>query len=241
MVFKNIMLYLKYGYKATSKSYNKYLIRKGIRLGNNVKFYSPWTISIDIQRPWMIEIGNNVHITSGCKILQHGYDWCVLQNKYGDVIGSCGKVKIGNNVFIGVDTTILKGITIGNDIIIGAKSLVNKNCLKAGVYAGNPIKFIMSIEEYYEKRKKKQLEEAKELVIEYYNMYGKYPEKELLREFFWLFEKNENLLCDTFKKVMELENNKEISFSKFKNNKVRFDNYNEFIKYCLKEKENERN
>ena len=104
---KDLVLYFKYGFKSTSKRYYNYLNKKGIKLGENVKFYSPWTIFIDIQRPWMIEIGNNVHITSGVRILQHGYDWCVLQKKYGDVLGSSGKVKIGNNVFIGVNSTIL--------------------------------------------------------------------------------------------------------------------------------------
>ena len=164
MGIKDIILCIKYGYKGSSKRYSKYLKKKGIKIGDNVRFYSPWTIYVDIQRPWMIEIGNNVHITSGCRILQHGYDWCVLQHKYGEVLGSCGKVKIGNNVFIGVETTILKGVTIGDDVIIGAKSLVNKDCLMPGVYAGIPAKYIMSIEEYYKKRQEKQLEEATCLV-----------------------------------------------------------------------------
>lgn len=229
-MLKKILLHVKYGYKATSESYSKYLLKRGIKLGNNVKFYSPWTISIDTQRPWMIEIGDNVHITSGCKILQHGYDWAVLQKKYGDVLGSSGKVKIGDNVFVGTETTILKGVTIGNDVIIGAKSLVNKDCLESGVYAGNPVRFIMSLDEYHEKRKSKQISEAKELVIEYYKRYNKYPKKELLREFFWLFEDNYDKLNDTFKDVIKLEGNEEFSKKVFDEHKKEFDSYEEFIK-----------
>lgn len=149
-----------------------------------MNFYSPWTIHIDTQRPWMIEIGNNVHITAGVKILQHGYDWAVIQKKYGEVCGSCGKVKIGNNVFIGTNATILKDVEIGDNVIIGANSLVNKDCLKEGVYAGNPVKFIMSLEDYYRKRKDNQVKEATELVLEYYRKNNTYPDKELLRVFF---------------------------------------------------------
>lgn len=227
----NFILYIKYGYKSSSKRYYKYLNNKGIKLGKNVKFYSPWSISIDIQRPWMIEIGDNVHITSGCRILQHGYDWCVLQHKYGDVLGSSGKVTIGNNVFIGVETTILKGVTIGNDVIIGAKTLVNKDCIEPGVYAGNPVRFIMSIDEYYEKRKQRQIKEATELMKEYYNKYGNYPKKELLREFFWLFEKRKTELNTTFMDVINLEGNEKISMQSFLNSKPVFNGYNEFIKY----------
>lgn len=48
-------------------------------------------MKIDTQRLWMIKIGNNVCFASGVTILQHGYDWCILQKKYGQVLGSCGK------------------------------------------------------------------------------------------------------------------------------------------------------
>lgn len=237
-MLKDILLHVKYGYKATSDSYYKYLTKKGIKLGENVKFYSPWTISIDTQRPWMISIGNNVHITAGCKILQHGYDWAVLQKKYGEVLGNCGKVTIGNNVFVGTETAILKGVTIGDDIIIGAKSLVNKDCIKPGVYAGNPVRFIMSLDDYYEKRKSKQVEDAKELVAEYYKRYNKIPEKELLREFFWLFEDDYDSLNDTFKDVIKLEGNEEFSKEVFKKHKKEFDSYESFVESVVKELEN---
>lgn len=108
---KEILLYLKYGYKANSKSYIRYLRKKGIKIGEGTTFYSPNTIMVDIQRPWMIEIGKNVHITAGVLILQHGYDWAVLQKKYGEFLGSSGKIIIGDNVFIGTKTTILKRCT----------------------------------------------------------------------------------------------------------------------------------
>lgn len=238
MKFKTLLVYVKYGWKVNSDRYTQYLRKNGIKIGNDVHFYSPWTISVDIQRPWMIEIGDNVHITAGCRILQHGYDWCVLQKKYGDVLGSAGKVKIGNNVFVGTETTILKGVTIGDDVIIGAKSLVNKDCLEPGVYAGNPVRFIMSLEDYHNKRKSKQIFEAKELVAEYYKRYNKIPEKELLREFFWLFEDNYDDLNDTYKNVFKLQNNEEFSKEVFKNHKKEFDSYESFVESVVKELEN---
>lgn len=233
---KELILFFKYGYKSTSQKYYKYLAKKGIKLGKNVKFYSPWTINIDTQRPWMIEIGDNVHITLGVTILQHGYDWCVLQKKYGDVLGSCGKVKIGNNVFIGVNTTILKGAEIGDNVIIGANSLVNKKLESNGVYAGSPARYISSLDEYYEKRKKKQEEEAKKLVKEYKKRYGKYPPKETLREFFWLFEPRENNenLCKEFKDVFLLEGNKNKSTKRFMETENKFNGYEKFLEVIEK-------
>ena len=85
-----------------------------------------------------------------------------------------------------------------------------------------------------EKRKSKQLEEAVEIAKEYYETYNKYPDKEVFREFFWLFENNRNKLCKAFDDVMKLENNEEKSYKKFKENKSKFSNYEEFIEFTKK-------
>ena len=47
-----------------------------------------------------------------------------IERKYGEVLGSDGKVTIGDNCFIGMNTVILKGTTIGNNTIVGAGSVV---------------------------------------------------------------------------------------------------------------------
>ena len=62
-----------------------------------------------------------------------------------------GRVSIGNNVIIGQGTTILCGVTIGDDVIIGANSLVCKDIASNSVYAGNPAKYICSFSEFREK------------------------------------------------------------------------------------------
>jgi acetyltransferase-like isoleucine patch superfamily enzyme len=53
---------------------------------------------------------------------------------------------IGNDVFIGASSIILKGVTIGDRAIIGAGSVVTKNIPADQVWAGNPAKFIRKIE-----------------------------------------------------------------------------------------------
>ena len=112
-----------YGPKATSASYVSHLRSVGMVIGENTIIYSPTHCIIDATRPWMVEIGNNVSITRGVTILTHGYDWSVFKGKYGDVLGSAGRVKIGDNVFIGMNATVLKGVTIGDNVVIGANSL----------------------------------------------------------------------------------------------------------------------
>ena len=51
---------------------------RGMRIGTGTKLFSkPSAVLIDLTRPWLIDIGKNVQITIGVKILTHGYDWSV--------------------------------------------------------------------------------------------------------------------------------------------------------------------
>ena len=54
-------------------------------------------------------------------------------------------VIIGNNVFIGMDSLILKGVTIGDYAIVAARSVVTKSIPAGEVWGGNPAKFIRKI------------------------------------------------------------------------------------------------
>ena len=170
--------------RTTSERYIKYLRKIGCRIGKGTKFFYPYSTTVDETRPWLVDIGENCQITKNFSLLTHGYDWSVLKGKYGDILGSSGKVKIGDNCFIGFNVTITKGVTIGSNVIIGANSLVTHDVPDNVVIGGAPARIIMDIDEYYEKRKKAQLAEAKELIREYYYRNNKFPEEKLLREFF---------------------------------------------------------
>lgn len=222
--------------KRSPERWLDYLRAEGMRIGTGTKLFSkPSAVLIDLTRPWLIEIGKNVQITIGVKILTHGYDWSVMKGKYGEVLGSAGKVTIGDNCFIGMNTVILKGTTIGNNTIIGAGSVVTGGGYQSDcVIAGNPAKVICSLDEYREKRQKAQLSEAVELVREYEKVYGKVPSKEVLAEFFWLFEERVNLENAAFIGKMKCVNNYEASLEKFLNSKPLFQGYDSFIEYALK-------
>ena len=51
-------------------------------------------------------------------------------------------VTIGNDVWIGEQVTIAAGVTVGDGCVIGTKSLVTKDCVPYGIYAGTPAKLI---------------------------------------------------------------------------------------------------
>lgn len=232
-MLKKIIKYILFKEKSSPEAYLKHLRKIGCKIGEGTNiFASPREVVIDETRPWLIDIGNDVQITRNVTILTHGYDWSVLKGVYGEILGSSGKVTIGNNVFIGMNSTILKNTTIGNNVIIGANSLVRGNIPSNCVVAGNPAKAICSLEEYYEKRKKAQIKEAVELVHEFYNTYKKFPEEEYLREFFFLFADKEKKLNILFDDDMKLIRNYEKSMEVFKNQKSRFSSYEDFINYC---------
>lgn len=226
---KQFIKKLIYREKYNSETYVDFLRKQGAKIGERVNIYAPNKTIIDMTRPWLLDIGDDVQITEEVTILTHGYDWSVLKGVYGEVLGSSGGVKIGNNVFIGMKTTILKGVHIGNNVIIGANSLVNKDIPDNCVVAGNPAKVIMTLEQYYEKRKKAQLDEAVELVQLYRERYGKEPDDKALHEFFWLFYDGEYELPDCWKSMMTLVGNEEYSYQKIKTNKKMFRNKEDFL------------
>lgn len=222
---------IRYGVKASSDSYINHLRSLGMTIGERCVIFDPMFTLIDETRPWMIEIGNDVQITRGVTILTHGYDWSVLKGTYGVVFGSAGVVSIGNNVFIGMNTTILKGVHVGNNVIIGAGSLVNKDIPSDVVVAGNPAKIICTVDDYYEKRKVVQLEEAQKLVKEYRRIYGVEPTERELSEFFWLFSNGDDQLCQAYDEKMQLVGNYDYSMELFRKNNKTYDNLADFLNH----------
>ena len=80
---------------------------------------------------------------------EHRTDWATTFpfNGLFDEARSCsghphtkGDIVIGNDVWIGYNTLILSGVTIGNGAVIGARSVVAKDVAPYAIVAGNPVK-----------------------------------------------------------------------------------------------------
>ena len=229
MWIKNVAKKIFFGHKSDSQTYIEHLRKVGVNIGERVVIYDPRSVCIDETRPFLVSIGNDVKITRGVTILTHGYDWSVLAGVYDRVLGSAGAVSIGNNIFIGMNSTILKGVTIGDNVIIGANSLVNKDIPANSVVAGNPAKVICSIDDYYRKRISAQKEEAFALYIGYVTRFGKEPPMDAFDEFFWLFQRRDDELHPKFARQMSWGDNFDAMIDNLKRSEPEFDGYDAFL------------
>ena len=118
-----------------SLSLKRWLLKRiGVKVGKNVAFGLESTV--DIFYPELIEIGDNTII---------GYNTVILAHEFLRDELRIGEVKIGKNVTIGANCTILPGVTIGDNSIISAHSLVNSD-IPANVLAGGvPAKVIREL------------------------------------------------------------------------------------------------
>ena len=128
---------------------------KGLKIGKNCSFVAPGPNFGS--EPYLIEIGDDTTVSFDVAFVTHDAGTRVLRNLADNekekqtVI--YGKIIVGKNCFIGCRATILPGVTIGDNSIIGAGSVVNRDIPANSVAAGVPCKVICTLEEYKEKHK----------------------------------------------------------------------------------------
>lgn len=170
-------------YQQNSEKYIRYLKIKGIKVGNRTVIFDPKRVQIDTTRPELLEIGDHVFIHRGTIILTHDWaSWCFVE-KYNEFIPAHAKVKIGNNVWFGENVTIMPGVEIGDNVIIGLGAIVTKSIPSNSVVVGTPAKVICSIDEYFEKRKIKYVNECIEYAKAIINSGRKLTEKDFCDDY----------------------------------------------------------
>ena len=117
--------------------------------------------------PYLITIGNHVRINDGVQFVTHDGSVWVLRGitstsnfppKEPDEnladIDLFGHIRVGNNVQIGSRAMILPGVTIGDNVIVGAGAIVTKDVPDNSIVAGVPAKVIEDLETYCQKNKR---------------------------------------------------------------------------------------
>lgn len=86
-----------------------------------------------------ITIGDGTMIAANVQLISNNHDL------YERQVITCRPVNIGRNVWIGAGATILPGVTIGDNAVVGAASVVTKDVEADTIVAGNPARFIKRI------------------------------------------------------------------------------------------------
>lgn len=136
-----------------AKKRTRYIVRKNVfyHVGENF-FFQPRKLPSD---PKLVSFGNNVSVASDVTFINHDIADTIL-NGLNDGIWYnyySKPILVGDNVFIGANTTILPNIKVGSNVLIGAGSIVTKDIENNSVVVGNPAKKIGTFTEYVEKRR----------------------------------------------------------------------------------------
>lgn len=123
----------------------KQALKAGVKMGDHNFISSRFWSS----EPYLITVGSHCQITAGVKLETHG-GANVLRDEYPD-FDVFGKVVIGDWVYIGNNSLIMPGVTIGDHVLVAAGSIVTKSIPSNTVVGGNPARIICSLEEYKQK------------------------------------------------------------------------------------------
>ncbi|WIG61817.1 MAG: hypothetical protein OJF49_004566 [Ktedonobacterales bacterium] len=130
------------------------LRRAGMRISPDCRIIGRRTVWGS--EPYLIEIGKHVTISNDCIFVTHdGGTWVFRDRPEFRGVARFGTIRILDNCFIGARTIILPGVTIGPNAVVGAGSVVRKDVPPGEVHAGNPARFITTVEDYAERSRER--------------------------------------------------------------------------------------
>jgi len=124
----------KLGFGDQTNIYDSSIVLGNLNVGSNC-WIGPYTI---LDGSGGLYIGNYVTISAGVQIYTHDNIKQTLSSFKVPI--ERNPIKISNNVYIGPNSIITKGVEIGDFCVIGAGSFVNKNIESNTIVAGQPAK-----------------------------------------------------------------------------------------------------
>ncbi len=97
-----------------------------------------------------IKIGNYTRIGANCKIIDNDFHPVELEYRHqglNEKYTRRAPIVIGDDCFIGMNSIILKGTTLGNNVIVGAGSVVHGSFPDNCIIAGNPAKIVKRLDD----------------------------------------------------------------------------------------------
>ena len=129
------------------KYYMIIIVGGGVKIGKNCLICSsPMT-----REAYLIDIGDNVTVSTNVTFVTHDNSIKFLYPTKSDIFG---KIVIGNNCFIGENSIILYGVTLADNVIVAAGSVVTKSFRDSNIIiGGNPARIINTWDRFSEKIK----------------------------------------------------------------------------------------
>lgn len=136
---------------------NNYVVnqmrKEGMKIGDGTHIFC----NVAPSEPYLVTIGSNCTISTEVCFLTHDASIGLYMGRdnYSDI---CGRINIGDNCFIGNRAIVLYGVSIPNNTLVAAGSVVTKSIAEEGcIMAGNPAKVVGKVADFIAKNKDKML------------------------------------------------------------------------------------
>mgnify|MGYP001544293991 CR=1 FL=1 len=111
-----------------------YYLKKFLKINLHLSSIVSWGAFIDKTAPTLVSIGENTIITRGAVVLSHDYSRGISEPTI-----------IGKKCFIGVNSIVMPGVCIGDEVVVGAGSVVTNDIASNSLVVGNPARTIRKI------------------------------------------------------------------------------------------------
>jgi len=96
-------------------------------------------VMVDRWNPFGVHVGEHTHLTSGVEILAH---FVIVLDDKNNTDGVKVDTYIGKNCIIGIGSSIRSGVKIGDNVVVGQRSVVTRDVPSNCIVAGNPARII---------------------------------------------------------------------------------------------------
>ena len=121
----------------------------GVRVGDRAWFLAT-SVATWGSEPFLITLGDDVTVASGVRFINHDGTVLLFRREHPD-IDLVGPITVGDRVFIGLGATIMPGVTIGGDCVIGAGAIVTRDVPAGSIAVGQPARVVSTIDAWWRK------------------------------------------------------------------------------------------
>lgn len=140
------------------RAYDEYRVRRdpvayarslGVTVGSGCRLIAT-TVASWGSEPYLITLGDRVLVTAGVRFVTHdGAVWPFRREH--PRIDRVAPIEVGDDCFLGLNSIVLPGVTIGSESVVGAGAVVNRSIPPRSVVAGVPARVVCTIDDYWRK------------------------------------------------------------------------------------------